>query len=206
MDLSANQILVNILPPLFHLVQKHEVKGVKCLPKFDLLKDPTFMQLDKQMRYGIIKNTINRHRSKKLQSDLNIESVELQIILNFFDLIVYDGRTVELAPRKSLKQPNPLKSFDDSLNGNGLIYCDEDSKDCVTLVVEEKEIHVNSFLLTNNSPVFKSMLKSTSFKEGQSKRIELPGKNYSEFLFFLGYLQSPQDIGEISGESLHLMC
>ena len=59
----------------------------------------------------------------------------------------------------------------------------------MTLVIEEKEIHVNSFILTDNSPVFKAMLNST-FKEGQDKRIELPGKNFEHFAYFLHYLSS----------------
>uniref|UniRef100_A0A7M5UV49 Uncharacterized protein n=1 Tax=Clytia hemisphaerica TaxID=252671 RepID=A0A7M5UV49_9CNID len=39
-----------------------------------------------------------------------------------------------------------------------------------------------------------SMLSSTNFKEGQNRRIELPGKKFNEVVYFLQHLHSLQDI------------
>ena len=61
------------------------------------------------------------------------------------------------------------------------------SSEYVTLIVEEKEIHFNAYLLTNNSLVFEAMLNS-SFKKGQTGRIFLPGKKFKDIIYYLQFL------------------
>ncbi|XP_066933601.1 uncharacterized protein [Clytia hemisphaerica] len=45
------------------------------------------------------------------------------------------------------------------------------------LIVEDRELHVHSMILSLASPVFDSMFNG-SFKEAESKRVELAGKSY----------------------------
>ena len=121
--------------------------------------------------------------------------------MNFFDLVVYENRTAEITCRTNGFRFQPTHEYISSLEEYfdlDSISCDKGSANCVTLVVEDKEIHVIAFLLTSNSPVFKAMLNSNSSKEGQNKRIELPGKQFNEIAYFLQCLCSPQEIGNIS--------
>ena len=175
------------------------------LQHLSLLNKSSFKEMDRELRFEILKNTIKRklekRRRNEYDSQCNLELLELQIIFNFLDLILYESRNVEIVPKKIGIPPSPYntKSLEESGVGKFIPY-GKDLTDCVTLIVEEQEIYVNSCVLTNNSPVFKAMLMSTSFKEGQSKRINLPGKKFSEISFFLRFLQAPQEIGVILGK------
>eukprot|EP00111_Clytia_hemisphaerica_P000482 TCONS_00001385-protein len=178
-------------------VQKIMVRNVP-LRNFNLIKSPSFNRLHRDLRFEILKNTINDQFSDS--SHFNHELLEIQIIFNFFDFIVFENRSLNVAPQKSYVVSPAINtswnSFEETVARRFIPY-DKDLTDSVTLIVENKEIYVNSYLLTTNSPVFKAMLNSVSFKEGQSKRVELPGKKHSEILFFLHHLQTPQDIGNI---------
>lgn len=54
----------------------------------------------------------------------------------------------------------------------------------LVLVVENKELYVNSQILKNVSPVFRTMLES-DFKEKKEKKIMLEGKKYEDVVKFL---------------------
>ena len=174
------------------------------LENYHLLKSSGFKELHREIQFEIIKNKIHREFLEGVcqgELMLDIEFLELKFIFNFLDLLVYENRTVGLAAKKSdlTAVPSKLKTPIEELIDLDAISCSRDSKFCVTLVVENIEIHVNSALLTNNSPVFKAMLNST-FKEGQDKRIVLPGKKFTEFVYFLQYLHSPKVFGNIHCE------
>ena len=116
--------------------------------------------------------------------------IELRSIFHLFKLIAYKFQNADLVHKKDfLTNQLSEHSIDDSV-----IVCDKDTKGRITLVIEGKELCVNSYLLTSNSPVFKAMLQSLSFKEGLNRRIELPGKKFIEVVYFLQFLQSLQDI------------
>ena len=122
-----------------------------------------------------------------------VGKVELECILNFFDLIFYDDNVVDLSPKqKSYLEILPFEY--DTQNSIPKITCDEDFEGRVTLIVEGHKIHVKSFILTDNSPVFKAMLQSTSFKEGQTKTIELPGKRLDEIVYFLEFCKNSRKV------------
>ena len=194
------------LYPFIHAIMERKTP----LYNLNFIKTSSFKGLDRDLRFEILKNTISRklktrwcHVFELPEFHCNLEILELQIIFTFLDFIVYENRSSDSAPKKSfLVSPTnaTMKSLEESA-GRFISYS-KDSPDCVTLIVENQEIYVNSYLLTTNSPVFEAMLTSTSFKEGQSKRIKLPGKKYTEILFFLHYLQTPQDIRDIFGESV----
>ena len=135
------------------------------LVSLDQLLLPNYLALDKPLRLELLKNNVQSYYRIKSKAD-NGGLRDIRFIFNFFDLIFHENRVVNLAVKKEFMEPVQLKTPSVDLN---LISCKKDAKNCVTLVIEEKEIHVNSFVLTDNSPVFKAMLNST-FKEGQGTK------------------------------------
>ncbi|XP_062605187.1 kelch-like protein 15 [Saccostrea cucullata] len=61
--------------------------------------------------------------------------------------------------------------------------CDPELTD-LTLVVEEKKLHVIKAVLMDASPVFRKMF-TDDFKEKNAAEVHLPGKEYSIFVLFL---------------------
>ena len=150
------------------------------------LKSSSFESMSTIVRYELWKNTII-HGFKIVKSRQNI--LELQSIFNYFDLIIFNDRVADLCPHKDFLEPSPL--LYDTHTMLEKISCDKSFEDSATLILGDKTINVKSFLLTDNSPVFKAMLQSTSFKEGQTKTIELPGKCFNEIVYFLHHLIHP---------------
>lgn len=137
--------------------------------------------------YELTKNTIN-----SFFENVTVRRGELDSILLFLDLIFYDDRVVDLSSRQKTKKLPFRKQVMLNEDVDSTIRkleraSDDDGR--ATLVLEGRHIHVNSFVLTDNSPVFKAMLSSHSFKEGQTKTVELPGKNLDHFVYFLEFLQ-----------------
>lgn len=69
--------------------------------------------------------------------------------------------------------------------------------DEVILKVEDKSIQASRIILSAASPVFKTMLES-SFLEGSSQKITLPGKSYEAVKFVVNYVSS-QALMQITG-------
>ncbi|XP_066923572.1 uncharacterized protein [Clytia hemisphaerica] len=163
-------------------VQKMMCKGLG-LRSLDQLLLPNYLALDKNLRFELLKDKVMEcYKSKCLADNGGLR--DLRFIFNFLDLIFYENRVPNLAVKNEFTEPIPFKVPPVDL---GSISCKKDAKSCVTLIVENKEIHINSFVLTDNSPVFKAMLNST-FKEGQTQTIELPGKKFEDFVYFLQFL------------------
>ena len=155
-------------------------------------------KLPKPVEYEIFKNTIfalfaentNGHLSGKETGFAELISMSV-FWINFF----HDDKVVDVSSKQeSLKifKKERLTFRCNTQERIRKITCDKNAEHCVTLVLEEQIINVNSFILTDNSPVFKRMLRSKSFKEGLTKTIELPGKNLDDFLCFLRFLQKPK--------------
>ena len=162
--------------------------------------------LPKDFLYELVKNTIKKvfhqiekenkpfHSQVKGQFSKTTKNgyVEGLDILNFLDMIYYDDQTIESSPKRREIYDAPYEY--DTKGVIGEVTCGEDFEDRAILIVESKRINVKSFLLIDNSPVFKVMLHSTSFKEGQTKSIELPGKSLNEIVYLLEHLQFSKDI------------
>ena len=69
----------------------------------------------------------------------------------------------------------------------------------VTLVVEDKSLYFSKALLVISSPVFARMFNA-DFKDKESARIELPGKNYADFVTFLMQLHPAHSWVPLSGK------
>ena len=73
-------------------------------------------------------------------------------------------------------------------------YCQSD----VTLVVEDKKLHVHKSVLSLHSPVFGAMFTS-DFAEKDAKEIKLPGKKYDAMFHFLLHMYPVHSYEEIKG-------
>ena len=69
-------------------------------------------------------------------------------------------------------------------------------KSDAVLIVEEKQLHVHSTILSLASPVFDKMFNG-DFKEAQNKQVSLQGKSYQlvEHLLKLLYPNMAQTVG-----------
>ena len=69
-------------------------------------------------------------------------------------------------------------------------------KSDAVLIVEEKQLHVHSIILSLASPVFDKMFNG-DFKEAQNKQVSLQGKSYQlvEHLLKLLYPNMAQTVG-----------
>ena len=75
-----------------------------------------------------------------------------------------------------------------------LPHCESD----VTLVVEDKKLHVHKAVLSLHSPVFGAMF-TANFAEKDFKEIELPGKKYDVMLQFLLMMYPVHSVKAIRG-------
>ena len=75
-----------------------------------------------------------------------------------------------------------------------LPHCESD----VTLVVEDKKLHVHKAVLSLHSPVFGAMF-TADFAEKNAKEIELPGKTYDAMLQFLLQMYPVHSFKPITG-------
>ena len=75
-----------------------------------------------------------------------------------------------------------------------LPHCESD----VTLVVEDKKLHVHKAVLSLHSPVFGAMF-TANFAEKDFKEIELPGKKYDVMLQFLLMMYTVHSVKAIRG-------
>ena len=138
--------------------------------------------LPEPVKYELVKNTI-------LNFIISDKS-EYYSIINFLDLIFYEDKVLDMSPRQReslefLGETEEAFHYDTETT-LAKISCEEIGR--VTLVIKGRSFNVKSFLLTANSPVFKAMLQSSSFKEGETKTIELPGKSFDEVVYFLSFL------------------
>ena len=205
-DYKLNNYLSTFMARAFHFISLRRPNG-KChgaeftIDKNDMDVFLNSSTLPKEIAYELVKNSIKILFHDINDRDLIILNIynkgygEMLSILNFFDHIFYDDNVIDILPknkRGEIFQKAPFQFKTRCVIGR--ITCGEDFVDRATLIVENKRIHVKSFILTDNSPVFKTMLQSTSFKEGQTKTIELPGKSLDEVVYFLEFLRYPKQI------------
>ena len=206
----ANEYKLNNYLATFMAKEFHFISLIRTFGKAGLVNDKILKRnmaiflnsysLPKEISYELVKNSIKILFHEVDEKNLTFldrhkqHYAEMISILNFFDNVFYDDNVIDISP-KNKKGKIFSKAFQYSTNNViRKITCAEDFVDRATLIIEDKRIHVKSFILTDNSPVFKTMLHSTSFKEGQTKTIELPGKSLDEVVYFLEFLQYPKQI------------
>ncbi|XP_062605980.1 kelch-like protein 23 [Saccostrea cucullata] len=67
----------------------------------------------------------------------------------------------------------------------------------VILEVEGRDIHVNKQVLSDHSPVFKAMFE-LDFTEKHKNKIQLPGKKYDDFVYFLYTFYYPERLDPVT--------
>ena len=147
-----------------------------------------------KLRYEIIKLfTISEFKKYPQCPMVDAGVMELKAIFNFLDLMLYDNKVLDHSSTKlysSLETPT-IDHLRETYKIGQFEYD-------VIVKVEGHEIQMNSTILTENSPVFHAMLNST-FKEGQDKNIQLPGKKIKNVLEFFSFFTKPKAIdGKLS--------
>ena len=105
-------------------------------------------------------------------------------------MVFYDGRVIDTSPKQRNWKLFETPAFDyDTKSALVKVTCGKDFKDRTTLIVEGERIDVKSFVLIDNSPVFKEMLRSILSNEDGTKTIELPGKSLKEIVHLLEHVQ-----------------
>ena len=200
---NLNKFLAKVISEEPHFINlsiaknKNEKESLNCVQLSLYFKS----SLSKDFLYELIKNTIKKlfHKNGNLNNNIEILQntkhvyVEVLDILSFLDMVYYDDQIIESSStRRKIYEDSPYEY--DTKGMIGRVTCGEEFEDRATLIVEGKRINVKLFVLTDNSPVFKVMLQSTSFKEGQTKAIELPGKLFDEIVYLLQHLQLRHNI------------
>nr|XP_022307716.1 uncharacterized protein LOC111113718 [Crassostrea virginica] len=101
------------------------------------------------------------------------------------------------AKQQKLEEPTDEDVKLDSLEDQETMYLPTD----VTLMVEEKPLHLNRKWLSENSPVFKKMFES-DFEEKHAEVIPLPGKKLKDFKLFLNSFYFPPFTPPITEETV----
>jgi len=155
--------------------------------KKNLMLANVFQNLERTLKYEILKNTIMRETVHMPGSK---EFLELKIILNFLDALIYEDKILDNSTYNSRKRRLEwdfnFKNSKKQKTSYNSFQIKTPATD-VQLLVGDVKLYVNSFTLTENSPVFKVMLQST-FRESQEKLIQLPGKNVTEVVSFLTFM------------------
>ena len=188
-EYNLDNYLATFMAKNFHFIWLTYYDGSTSVSKDDMAYLITHPSFPKEIAYELVKNSIKilfHDIDKENKKFLDIHKdgyAEMLSILNFFDNVFYEDDASD-APTKTKKKIFYRKIFQYNTSAViGKISCADDFKDQATLIIEGRRIHVKSFILTDNSPVFKAMLQSTSFKEGQTKSIELPGKSLNEMVY-----------------------
>ena len=188
---------------LLQLADKHNLikycaaflQQTTCLPfGNDYQKENFFKSSSAELTYEILKKVIT--------TELYSNDIEVLVIFNFLDLILYENRVPDLSLTKRYENqtPSQVKMQTPTFN----LMKNTEDKNEVIVKVEGYEIHINSIVLTEASPVFRAMLNST-FKEGHEKIVNLPGKKINGVLEFFSYLTKPKIIdGRYTSPSLLL--
>ncbi|XP_041357432.1 BTB and MATH domain-containing protein 36-like [Gigantopelta aegis] len=79
-------------------------------------------------------------------------------------------------------------------------FCKPSSHSDIILLVEENRVYCNKIILSCASPVFERMYLG-GFIERKQQEISLPGKKYTDFLFFLECIY-PSTLAEITDENV----
>ena len=154
-------------------------------------KNKEFQNLINRSRFEILKNTFLA-RFKLNSKESTLKKAELHLILNFFDLLINENRTVDFAVKNC-----PIRRNESFLQDVYLLFQPKNTSNEVVVNVEggSRKFYVDSFTLTQNSPVLKNMLK-----KGDSKIeiiLELPQKNLNDMIQFVSFLKNPKDIAGI---------
>eukprot|EP00111_Clytia_hemisphaerica_P019614 TCONS_00057882-protein len=157
-------------------------------PRVDLasIKDNyKFHGLHLLTRYELIRNSVIQMFQKKSHSI----AAEVEDIFNFYDVLLYENRTPDISVKKPFRE-NASFNFDPKEKEKFLAEPADDR--FVVLIVEGMKLHVDSFTLVNQSPVFKEILEIAP--RNKSGKKTLPGQGVNEVAHLLTFLTEPREI------------
>ena len=171
------------------------LRGVNII-KSEITRSNEFLNLAQSSRFEILKNTFisqfirNKSFSREEGKDLTL--VELRVILNFLGLLIHENRTVDLAVKES--QMEPFEEVNSPQECIQMLSSEQDINEVILNVGHgKKQLYVDRFTLTQNSPVLKEMLNKDS-KGVQKKSLDFPQRSQFDMIQFISFLKKPKDI------------
>ena len=159
--------------------------------QIELTTSKEFQNLINPSKFEILKNTFKQLKSKHQNKFNNeeLQQAELHTVLNFFDLLINENRSVDLAVKgRPIEENKPIleRNFYEFLHPKS-------TPGEVVINVESgtKQLYVDSFTLTQNSAVLKDMLKENCNPKANGKILDLPQKSLNDMAQFISYLKNP---------------
>ena len=98
-----------------HSFIEETFSSAKILSSYTLVKTANFEALNREMRYELLRNSIQRSIEKKKwgypapiapKKDriTDADLMELKLIFNFLDLLIYENKTEDVAVRKNWRK------------------------------------------------------------------------------------------------------
>ena len=153
-----------------------------------------FLNLTNSSKFEILKSTfIKRFKESSFAGvSKELALVDLKFILNFLGLIIHENRTVDLAVKNN--QPGLFEDINSPKECIQMLQSKEQSPNEIVLNVEhgKKQLYVDCFTLTQNSPVLKELLKKNSKEE--KKSLDFPQRSVSDMIQFIAFLKETKNI------------
>ncbi|XP_066914081.1 uncharacterized protein [Clytia hemisphaerica] len=162
-------------------------------------ENKTFIDMKPITRYELIRNSLIE-KSKSHTSD-NKFLTEIEDIFKFCDVILYEDRVIDLSAKKDFENADHFK-FDG--NDKNSFLAEPNNAHYAILIAEDVKLYVDSFVLSEASPVFEEMLETASRDVNGKKILELPGKCFDQVVQFLTFLKKPTMIREEKVDMLSL--
>ena len=160
-----------------------------------LTSSKEFQSLINPSKFEILKNTfLARFLQNNTEENIHkqqLQLTELRTIMNFFDLLINENRSVDFAVKG-----RPIEVNEAVLERNFFeFFHSKNTPGEVVINVESgtKQLYIDSFTLTQNSPVLKKMLKENCNPKADGKILDLPQKNLRDMAQFIYYLKNPID-------------
>ena len=156
--------------------------------QIELTTSKEFQNLINPSKFEILKNTFKQLKSKHQNKFNNeeLQQAELHTVLNFFDLLINENRSVDLAVKGRPIEENEL--------GKKLEFLHPKSTPGEVVINVEsgtKQLYVDSFTLTQNSAVLKDMLRENCNPKANGKILDFPQKSLNDMAQFISYLKNP---------------
>ena len=166
-----------------------------------------FQNLLNPSKFEILKNTFRYFKSEGSHNffDKELQRAELHTVLNFFDLLINENRSVDFSvKRRPIEVDESIlqKKFHEFLHPKNI-----PGEVVINVESGTKQLYVDFFTLAQNSPVLKEILKENCNPKAVQKILDFPQKNLYNMAQFISYLKNPLNFpGMIFRSNVSLVC
>ena len=159
-------------------------------PRIDLgsmKENQPFQDLPVLTRYELIRNSVIQLFERKGHTIIS----EVEDIFNFYDVLLYENRTPDISARKSFKEEPSFQYYPKEKDN---FLAEPTDTQFVVLIIEGIKLYVDSYILVDNSPVFREMLETAPRNENGKKVLAMPGQDVNQVVHLLTFLSEPRKI------------